>query len=710
MKFNANMKIWLIAAVTGVLAYFGFASFKPVANDGDKEKVILQAVLKTLESRHFQKIDLNDDFSRRFYDTYLDRMDGMKRFLTIGDLDLMDDYQDSLDEMIRNTDLRFFDISYQLINNSIEKTRKWYPEILGQPFDFTAPDSIETDGEKREWAKNDAELREFWVSYLKYETLTRLAEKMKEQEESDDLPEGGKKSVAELEQDARKDVLKVFDDWYKRLDKVRRSDRFEMYVNSMTNVFDPHSDYFNPKEKEDFDITMSGRLEGIGARLQMDGDYTKVVMIIPGGPAWKQKELEVDDKIFKVQQETQTEPVDVTGWLVDEVVQLIRGPKGTKVTLTVKKGDGLVKEITIIRDEVILDEGFAKSSILELDGEVGNVGYITLPKFYADFENPNGRSCATDVAIEVKKLMDAKVKGIILDLRNNSGGSLNDVVEMSGLFIKEGPIVQVKDRVNNAKILADSDPNVLYTGPLIVMVNTQSASASEILAAAMQDYGRAIVVGSQSTFGKGTVQRFLDLDRVVSGAEDMKPLGEVKVTLQKFYRVNGGSTQLKGVIPDINLPDNQQFIASGEKELEYPMEWTEIEPVEYEQDIVKLNNLQTLRERSESRIKASPQFSKVIANALRIKEVRDQTVVPLQLDKYRAEDIAREEESNEFKKAFGKIEDLHIQNLAVDMPVIQIDSSRIGRNQAWIESMGKDIYLEETLHIMKDLMAINHKS
>jgi carboxyl-terminal processing protease len=442
----------------------------------------------------------------------------------------------------------------------------------------------------------------------------------------------------------------------------------------------------------------------------MDGDYTKVVLIIPGGPAWKQKELEVDDKIFKVQQEHETEPVDVTGWLVDEVVGLIRGPKGTRVTLTVKKPDGSVREITILRDEVILDEGFAKSAIMELEGEVGNIGYITLPKFYADFENPDGRSSYEDVRTEVEKLMKAGVKGIILDLRNNSGGSLNDVVQMSGLFIEDGPIVQVKGRETAPAVLRDKDDSVLYTGPLIVMVNTQSASASEILAAALQDYGRAVIVGSQSTFGKGTVQRFFDLDKAVNGFEDLKPLGDIKLTLQKFYRVNGGSTQLKGVIPDINLPDNQQFIAAGEKELNYPMEWTEINPVPYEQEIVKLNALNDLKRKSESRIKASPQFEKVIANAMRIKEIQEETVIPLQLDEYRALDRSREEESIAFKKAFGPIEKLKPQNLAYDLPVIQSDSSKVGRNQAWMESLGKDIYIEETMHIMKDLMVINHKS
>lgn len=703
------MRIWIIAALTGILAYAGFAAFKSPEND-DKEKLILRAVLTLMQDYHFINPPLDDEFSQKLFDIYMDRLDGMKRFLIVDDLDLLDDYQDSLDDFIKNDDLRFFELSYKLINKSIDKTRKWYPELLSQPFDFTIKDSIETDGEKRSYARNDDELKEFWRAYLKYETLTRLSDKMQDEEDATEVPEGGKKSVAELEAEARKDVVEVFDKWYERMDKVRRSDRFEMYVNSITNVYDPHSDYFNPKEKEDFDINMSGRLEGIGARLQMDDDFTKVVAIIPGGPAWKQKELEVDDKIFKVQQETETEPVDVTGWLVDEVVTLIRGPKGTKVTLTVRKADGSVKEITILRDEVILDEGFAKSAILELDGEVGNIGYITLPKFYADFENPNGRSCAEDVEMEVKKLKQANVKGIILDLRNNSGGSLNDVVQMSGLFIEDGPIVQVKGRQTAPYVLKDKDDKVVYSGPLIVMVNTQSASASEILAAAMQDYGRAIIVGSKSTFGKGTVQRFFDLDKLPNLNNEFKPLGDAKITLQKFYRVNGGSTQLKGVIPDINLPDNQQFIDSGEKEMEYPMEWSEIAPVQYSQDIVDLHNIDAVKINSEARVKASAQFSKVLSNAMRIKDIREESVVPLQLDDYRALYMAREEESKEFKKSFGKIEYLKTQNLAVDLQTIQVDSSKIGRNEAWMESMGKDIYLEETLLIMKDLMTISHRS
>ncbi len=708
---KTTMRIWIIAALTGILAFGGFASYNnSTANDGDKEKVILQAVLAMMQRYHFTNPPIDDAFSHRLYDTYLNRLDGMKRFLILGDLDLLDDYQDSLDDQLLNNDLKFFELSFEMINHSIEKPRLWYPDILSQPFDFTAPDSMETDGKKRSYAKDDAQLKEFWKSYLKFETLTRLSDKIKDQEALAEEPEGGKKSIAELEAESREEVKEVFDEWYGRMDKVRRSDRFEMYVNSVTSTYDPHSDYYNPKEKEDFNINMSGRLEGIGARLQMDGDFTKVVAVIVGGPAWKQKELEVDDRIFKVQQETETEPVDVTGWLVDEVVTLIRGPKGTKVTLTVKKTDGLVREITILRDEVILDAGFAKSVILDLEDEVGNIGYIKLPKFYADFENPNGRSCAQDVKTEVKKLMDANVKGIILDLRDNSGGSLSDVVQMSGLFIENGPIVQVKSREATPYVLRDKDEKVMYSGPLIIMVNTQSASASEILAAAMQDYGRAVIVGSQSTFGKGTVQRFFDLDKSVTGASEFKPLGDIKITLQKFYRINGGSTQLKGVTPDINLPDTYQFIDSGEKEMDNPMPWTEIKPVAYHQDIVDLKNMDILKSRSAERVMASPLFEKVLSNAKRVKAVREQSIIPLQLDEYRALDMAREEESKQFKSSFINIEELKSENLAIDLEEIQSDSSKISRNDNWLEKMGKDIYIEETLLIMKDLMTISHKS
>ena len=497
----------------------------------------------------------------------------------------------------------------------------------------------------------------------------------------------------------------MMNDWFERLEDVRRSDRFEAYLNAITNTFDPHTDYFNPKAKQDFDITMSRRLEGIGARLQRSGDYTKVVSIVPGGPAWKQKQLEVDDLIYAVSQDKE-EAVDINGMHIDDVVSMIRGKKGTYVTLTVKNGDGDMLEIRIKRDEVQLEEGFAQSAVLEMPGKVNKIGYINLPKFYADFENPDGNSCADDIAKELKKLQSQNVEGVILDLRNNGGGSLGDVVEMSGLFVKDGPIVQVKSRQGDPYVFRDKDPEVRYTGPLIVMVNSYSASASEILAAALQDYGRAIIVGSNSTFGKGTVQRFYDLDRAVrgGGVDEMKPLGELKLTMQKFYRIDGGSTQLEGVVPDVILPDRFKYIDSGEKQLEHPMEWTEIAAVPYKQDVVDLSSKKEIQKKSAARVESNEVFTKIDANAQRVKKVRDISAYSLQLEEYRRTLKERQEEAKQYKNIFKPIEGLNIANLPDDLEHIQMDSSRISRNDAWIESLQKDVYLEETLSIMRDMI------
>jgi len=672
--------------------------------DGDREKLIIMAVMKFIENRHFQEHEINDAFSRQIFKTYMQRLDGGKRFITMGEYDLMDDYEESIDDAISEPDLEFFDLSYELINEGVKKVKIMYPDILSHPFDFTIDEEIELDGDKLEYAKDDAELRERWEQYLKYETLTRLATKMDEQETEEDS-EGGMKSIAELEVESRTEVEKMMDDWFQRLDEVRRSDRFETYLNSITSTFDPHTGYFNPKRKDDFDITMSQRLEGIGARLQRSGSYTKVTSIVPGGPAWKQGDLQVDDVIHAVGQEEE-EPVDINGMHIDDVVGMIRGDKGTNVTLTVKKVDGDMLDVTINRDEVLLDQGLAQSALLEYPGKVDKLGYIKLPRFYADFENPDGRSCAEDVALEIEKLKKQNVEGIILDLRNNGGGSLADVVEMSGLFIKGGPIVQVKSREKDPYVFRDKDEEVRYAGPLIVMVNKYSASASEILAAAMQDYERAIIVGSSSTFGKGTVQRFYDLDRVIRSNTDFKPLGQLKMTMQKFYRIDGGSTQLKGVEPDIVLPDRFSKIEIGEKELDHPMPWTEIAKVDYTQDVIDLSSLNDIEKKSHSRVDGNPVFQKIEDNADRVKRLRENSEYSLNLDEYQSFEKARSEEAKQYRNMYKEIEGLVVSTLPEDMEFVQLDSSRISRNEAWMKSIQKDVYIGECMSIMKDMITI----
>jgi len=668
----------------------------------DKEALILQGLMQTIEYVHFAPKPVDDSFSKSVYKTYLERIDAQKRFLTQQDIDKIKQYEFKIDDQVNVRTFDFFNASLPLLEAGIKKSESFFNEIIDSPLNLNKGDLLETDSEKRMFVKNDSELKEQWQNIVQFEIISKWVQNIDDQKEKGN--KDGNKSEDELKAEAIKDVKKRFNDWFGRLTKLRRSDRMEVFLGSIANYFDPHTDYFSPKEKQDFDINMGGKLEGIGARLQTDGDYTKVFSIVVGGPAWKTKKLDENDIIMKVAQKGQ-EPVDIAGMRVDDVVQMVRGKKGTTVILTVKKKDNSIVEISIDRDEVQLEDSKAKSVILNMPGKIQNIGYINLPKFYSSFETEGGNSCAVDVAEEIKKLKSQNVNGIILDLRNNSGGSLNDVVDMSGLFIEEGPMVQVKGREEKPYIHMDKDKSVLYDGPLVIMVNQFSASASEIIVAALQDYNRAIIVGSKSTFGKGTVQRFYDLDRGIRGNDEFKPLGNVKMTVQKFYRVTGGSNQLKGVIPDIILPDTYHYIQSGESEYNNPLQWSEIAAVPFSQNVVKLDNKQKLIDNSKTRIDQSKDFALVLESAAKIKENRDQTKWPLKLNDYRAMVDKKELESKKFEKLFkNEIAGLEINNLTTDLTKINMDESNKARNTEFIKDLKKDIYLEETMYIIRDMI------
>ena len=688
-----------------------------------KEEAIIKAVLAYLDQVHYQPVDLNDEFSGKAYDLFVESLDGNKRFLTQDELGKVSIYKNQIDDELNNGTLLLFNESNELIENAINRAENIFEEEIEKVFDFSKEEEIELDPEKRDYPVDEDALRDYWRKTLKYDILTKYyrkldkqnkaIEKSKKQDEDEDAEEKKEeeelviKTEKELLKESQEDVKENFEDWFKRLSKIRRSDRFESYVNAIMHVYDPHSDYFNPKDKADFDIRMSGKLEGIGARLSVDGDYTKVVSIVPGGPAWRGKELEVDDLISAVKQEDSEEAVNIEGMRLDDVVSKIRGKKGTKVTLTVKKPDGTYNDVTIERDIVVTEEGNAKSVLLEMEGVDRKLGYTYLPSFYADFKAKDGRSCAKDIATELDKLKAQNVEGIILDIRNNGGGSLRDVVDMAGLFVEEGPMVQVKPKKGKPYVLEDEDSSVKYDGPLIIMVNDFSVSASEILAAALQDYNRALIVGSPSTFGKGSVQRFYSLDRV-RGANEFKPLGDVKMTIQKFFRIDGTSTQLKGVEADIVLPDSYLYIKRGEKDYDYPLEWTEIEKVDYDQNAYKVTSYDKLRQLSDDRVKSDDNFKLVLKNAERLKENSENRVYSLKLDSFVAQLESENEEAKEFR-VIGKdeVEGLAIENLAVDMPHIESDSSRIGRNEDFIARLKKDIYLKETIHIMNDMIKYN---
>lgn len=707
MKLKQSLLLFSFIGVLGIAFFLNPAS--PFNGDPNpkKEAALMASVMQYLSGMHFQPKSIDDEFSKSLFHLYLKDIDSGKRFFNQTDIDKLKVYETQLDDQAQAGTFEFFNLSVTLMEQSLSKSQLWYQEILAEPLDFSKNEMLQADGDKLDWAKDDATLRARWEQWMKYEVLNRVTDEQTKQEKADFV--GDKKDFTTLEKEQREKVLDIYNKWFKRMQKPDRSRRMEIFFNAFTNVFDPHTGYYSPIDKQNFDIQMSGKLEGIGARLQTDGEKTTVTEIVAGGPAWKQGSLQAKDVILKVAQgdDSNAETLDIMGWDIDDVVSKIRGDKGTKVTLTVQKPDGSEKIIVITRDVVIMEEGFAKSLILNnSDQDQNKIGYIFLPKFYADFTAAGSTSCAADVQKEIAKLKAEQVKGIILDLRGNGGGSLRDVVRMSGLFIEEGPIVQVKSRVKNPEIMNDNDPRVQWGGPLVVMVNGFSASASEILAAAMQDYGRAVIVGSAGTYGKGTVQRFYDLDNVVRD-NSVKPLGAMKLTMQKFYRVTGKTTQLDGVTPDIVLPDFYNLIESGERDTDFPLKSTTIEPVPFNQTAYQISDLDQLKKNSAERVAVDPTFKKVNDNASRLRKLKDQTVYPLELEKFVMWNKRLDEEAERYENIFTPIDGFKVQNLTVDIPHIEGDTSRTARNDVWLKDRQKDIQLYETVQIMSDMLRMD---
>lgn len=690
---------------SGALLLLLFTSYKIDFDSKEKEKVLGQVIQQAIMSGHFSPVQFNDSFSERAFQLYLKRMDVRKQFFTQEDVNDLSRFKREIDNQLATGDYTILDNAILIMSQRIKDTRGFYQEILAKPFDFTKDEMIEVDPDKLEWAKDKTELKERWRKTLKYQTLTRLYTQLEAQKKALETNDTTvqQKTFEELEEDSRKKVLKSMDDWFARIDKFDRIDRQGEFFDAVGMAIDPHTNYFAPKEKENFDISMSGQLEGIGATLQESDGFIKVINIVPGSPSWKQGELKVNDLILSVAQ-ADGEAVDITGMRIDDAVRLIRGKKGTEVRLTLKKQDGQLKTISIIRDVVVIEETYAKSAILKKEKEKENYGYIYLPKFYADFNDKKGRRCSEDIKQELQKLKGENISGLIIDLRDNGGGSLQDVVDIMGLFIPTGPVVQVKSRTGMPYVLSDLDDNIYYDGKLIVLVNEVSASASEILAAAVQDYNRGIVVGSASTFGKGTVQRVVDLDAFLNATySDMRPLGSLKLTNQKFYRINGGATQLKGVNADIILPDNFMHIDIGEKELDHPMQWTEIAAASYNRYAKGVQNLEDLKKQSAERVKKSSTFSMIEENAKFLKQQRERTSLPLNLEVYKANQEKIKEMNKKFEDIKKEIPELNPLLLKADKPRTESDTTYKKRSEEWLKELKKDVYLLESLAILKEM-------
>ena len=667
-------------------------------SDPDKDKILIYILRNILTRSHFVVKDLNDDFSEYVFNEFIDGLDPNKRYFTQKDIKDFSGFKYEIDNQLLKEDVSFYNLVYNRFSSKIKNAKSYYGHLLEQPFNFNKKETIDVDYEKAPFAKNENELIDYWRKQLKLSTLIRIQDKQEKQKANKLKDKIFKtKNFTELEKEARAEVLKNMDDLYVRIEELEHEDWFSTFLNTVVGAFDPHTTYMAPSIKERFDQDMSGKLEGIGARLVKKGIYTEIFELVSGGPAWKEGSLEPGDVILEVAQGSK-EPLDIVGMRLDDAIKFIKGKKGTEVRLTVKKKlDGTTKVISITRDVVELEETFVKSSIVEKDGK--KFGIIDLPKFYIDFDEQNYRDSAKDMEKEIARLKSEGVTGLIVDLRNNGGGSLKTAIEISGLFINEGPIVQVKFRGEDPIIKKDIDPKVQWDGAVVVLVNEFSASASEIFAAAMQDYKRAVIMGGNQTYGKGTVQSVLPINQFTKYD---KNLGALKMTIQKFYRINGGSTQIEGVYSDIAMPDRYSYMKFGERDLNGALSWDKVKQADY----VQTNSYQNFSDviyNSKQRIATDTKFKLINEYAKWLKEKQDDTSYSLNYKLFEKENIANEKDAEKFKEVFDYKSDLNFTSPKYELPLFKKDTALADKRLAWHKNLSKDVYVFEALNVLSEL-------
>jgi carboxyl-terminal processing protease len=708
---NSFMKRNLVYISVGLLVAVASCSFtnKSFEND-DKDKLLLDIITYVLEKGHYEPKLINDDFSVSVFEDFIDVVDPTKRYFLASDIADFEQYKFQIDDQIKNTDIAFFNLVYTRLMERMDDAKGIYIEVLKTPFDYNDDESISIKYDEESFVSSKKELQERWRKQLKYATLGTFDSKLRHAEKKDepgayDDHDHNTHTSEEAEKEARESTKTTLDEFFDFVSDLERKDWFEQYINTIVDEFDPHTYYFGPEDKELFDVTMSGKFEGIGARLQKKPEGAKIVEVISGGPVWRDGRLEVGDEIIKVGQNGE-EPINIVGMRLDDAIKLIKGAQGTIVDLTVKKVDGSLDVVSLTRDVVELEESYAKSAYIIKGKE--KYGIINLPKFYFDLEDYSNRNAASDVAKEVERLKQEGAEGLILDLRDNGGGSLKTVVEMAGLFIKDGPIVQVRSGGEKKDVYDDKDERVQWDGPLVILVNELSASASEILAAAMQDYKRGIVIGSKQTFGKGTVQNVIPLSDIVRSNEH-GDLGALKLTTQKFYRINGGSTQLEGVKSDIVVPDKYSYIDLGEKDQSNPLKWDKISPAEYTLWDGYIDYDKTI-ENSNKRMEGNPQIKRIEENAKWLKAEQDETDISLNYKTYKEEQEKDREHSNFYKKLSDYDSKLTFESLKYEQQLFTQDSVLREKRDRWHKNLAKDVYVEEAVNVLKDLKMNNVKN
>lgn len=695
----------LVLTVASIFLAFN-SQGKGGSEDNPKSKYakVLRNVGILLEEGHYSPKKIDDAFSKQVLDNYLKSLDDDKSVFLQSDIEGFKKFDTKIDDEIHGSELKSFYAINEVYTKRRDESFNLVRDILAKPFDFSVNETVQTNRDKAAYPKNEAERKEIWRKNLKYAVLSRYVDLLDEREKNKGKKDFVAKADSTLEREAREQIKKRMErSMNNKKNHESTDENFSTFVNAITQLMDPHTDYMPPVDKRTFDESMSGEFFGIGAVLKDDDGKIKIGTIVPGMPVERNGEIKVDDEILKIG-EGAAEPVDVTGYAVTDAVKLIRGrEKGSEVRLTIKKADGTIKVIPLLRDKIKLEDTYAKSAVINGSHKVG---YIYLPEFYQNFQDRNGASCSKDVAKEVEKLKAENVEGIVIDLRSNGGGSLSEVVKMVGLFIEDGPVVQVKSRDEKQNILSDRDKSVLYSGPLTVLVDEFSASASEIFAAAIQDYKRGIVIGSTSTYGKGTVQRSIPLspesESPLFSDKNSEDLGALKLTLQKFYRVNGGTTQLKGVVPDIVLYDRLETLKFREKDNPAALPWDEIGKADFKPWAGAANNDAVINA-SIAQLNNGSVFSKIKENVNKLESFTEKEY-SLNISKYR-------EEQKTVKSLYKELEDLskltkeiNITNTTVDEAVINAAKDRAERNKQWLKRLGSDIYLDETVKVINSLI------
>ena len=703
-----NLKSFMIKLSITILLFITYAhSYVLGFNNPSKDKLLIEIVSYVLNKGHYSPSQINDQFSEEVYKNFLEGVDSRHLFFIQSDIDFFDSFKFKIDDQIKASKIEFFDLSHQRYLQRLDQVKSFYPSLLNISFDFSVDEKINLDFENTSYSKSLSELKKQWRKFLKFNALgifSNLKDDENRKKEKD--PKYVLKSDKEIEIETRNVLKEDMKYFFEARYDLNRNDYFSIYVNSIALQFDPHTSYFAPSAKDRFDQNISGKFEGIGARLTKRNQEVEIVDIISGGPVWRENSLRPGDKILKVSQMNKT-PVDVVGMRLDDVIKLIKGPKGTQVILTVKKVDGSILDVTLTRDIIELEEAFAKSTIIEKDNI--RYGLINLPRFYVDFQDYGNRNAATDVKYEIQKLKKQDVQGIIIDLRNNGGGSLQTVVDMAGYFIENGPIVQVKSTGGKKQILFDTDNQIEWNGALVLIVNEFSASASEILAAAFQDYRRGIVLGSKQTYGKGTVQNMIDLNKIISG-NTYGDLGAMKLTTDKFYRINGGSTQLEGVKSDVIFPNRYSYIKVGERDQENPLKWDKISPANY-QTFINEERFLSIIEKSNKRLESNPYVKLIDEQAKVIKRRQDNSEFTLNYEDLIKEKAIENSETEKFKKLTEFTNTLTFYPTKMDLDKILNDSILVKKRKRWEETLSKDIYIDEAVNILSDLskVSVNYK-